>query len=176
MRAAPPRAGWILRQIKFGGHCIKKLEPISSGTPDFARSACVVALTPKVRSDCVGTPPRAEYRASRPLALPLLSILIFCGGGFFKIEWAAKARGGFLLGKRKCGIQIQKVLAIQSSLRNGEMLICMCLPQTHPCAHNHPRRFEEHYKTAGMAPIKSQKITQIPNTLQNGQKLRPARS
>ena len=28
--------------------------------------------------------PRAEYRASRPLALPLLSILIFCGGDLKK--------------------------------------------------------------------------------------------
>lgn len=27
----------------FGGHCIKKSEPISSRTPDFARSACLVA-------------------------------------------------------------------------------------------------------------------------------------
>ena len=66
------------------GHCTKKSEPTSSRTPDFARAACGVALTRKVRPDRVGTPPRAEYRASRPLALPLLSILIFCGGGFEK--------------------------------------------------------------------------------------------
>ena len=76
-----------------GGHCIKKSEPTSSRTPDFARSACVVALTQKVRSDRVGTPPRAEYRASRPLALPLLSILIFCGGGDLKKGMGGKGEG-----------------------------------------------------------------------------------
>jgi hypothetical protein len=75
----------------------------------------------------------------------------FAGGGISKKEWAAKARGGFLLGKRKCGIQIQKVLAIQSSLRNGEMQIYMCLPHP-PVRTHHPRRFRKNYKTAGMAP------------------------
>ncbi|KKW23635.1 MAG: hypothetical protein UY74_C0045G0019, partial [Candidatus Kaiserbacteria bacterium GW2011_GWC2_52_8b] len=33
----------------FGGHCIKKLEPISNRTPDFARAERVVALTQTVR-------------------------------------------------------------------------------------------------------------------------------
>jgi len=55
----------------------------------------VVALTQKVRSDRVGSPPRAEYRASGPLALPLLSILIFCGGGLKK-GMDGKGEGGFL--------------------------------------------------------------------------------
>ena len=93
MRAAPPRAGCILRQIKFGGHCTKKSEPTSSRTPSFARAACVVALTRKVRSDRVRTPPRAEYRASRPLALPLLSILIFLRGGEFLKRNGRQGRG-----------------------------------------------------------------------------------
>ena len=35
------------------GHCIKKSEPTSSRTPSFARAACVVALTKKVRPDRV---------------------------------------------------------------------------------------------------------------------------
>ncbi|MDP3770332.1 MAG: hypothetical protein Q8R40_05355 [bacterium] len=34
--------GWFLC---LGGHCIKKFGLTSSKTPDFARSACVVALT-----------------------------------------------------------------------------------------------------------------------------------
>ena len=52
MRAAEPRALPVLRQIKFGGHCIKKLELISNRTPtDFARSACVVTLARQVRPD-----------------------------------------------------------------------------------------------------------------------------
>ena len=37
----------------FGGHYIKKLEPISNKTPNFARSACVDALYRIVRPDCV---------------------------------------------------------------------------------------------------------------------------
>src|SRR3989338_1686257 len=41
----------------FCGHCIKKLEPISNRTPDFARAERVVALTQKVRSDRMRTPP-----------------------------------------------------------------------------------------------------------------------
>jgi len=36
-------------------------------------------------------------------------------------------------------------------LRNGEAQICMRLPKTTQRAH-HPRRFEEQYKTAGIAP------------------------
>src|SRR3990167_6252871 len=66
------------------GHCIKKLEPISNRTPNLARSACVVALTRKVRSDRVRTPPRAEYRASRPLPLPLRFHSRFFAGGIQK--------------------------------------------------------------------------------------------
>ena len=92
MRAAPPRAGCILRQIKFGGHCIKKLEPISSRTPDYARAERVVTLTQKVRSDRVGTPPRAEYRASRPLALPLPNS-DFLPGGDLKKGMGGKGEG-----------------------------------------------------------------------------------
>ena len=88
------------------GHCIKKFGLTSSRTLDFARSACVVALTQKVRSDRVGPRHTSTSSVSRPLALPLL-ILIFLRGGISKKEWAAKARGGFLLGKRKGGIQIQ---------------------------------------------------------------------
>ena len=82
-RAAEPRAGCILRQIKFGGHYIKKSEPTSSRTPDFARSACVVALTQKrtLRSP--------ESRHARSTARPALSpcrssFLFFCGGGILK--------------------------------------------------------------------------------------------
>src|SRR3990167_2776608 len=67
----------------------------------------------------------SESRHARNTARPALSpcrssFLFFCGGGNSKKEWAAKARGGFLLGKRKGVIQIQKGLAIHSSLKNGE--------------------------------------------------------
>jgi len=61
----------------------------------------VVALTQKVRPDRVGTPPRAEYRASRPLALPLLSILIFCGGGFEKRNGRQRRGAASIVGKCK---------------------------------------------------------------------------
>jgi len=44
----------------------------------------VVALTRKVRSDRVRTPPRAEYRASRPLPLPLRFHSRFFAGGIQK--------------------------------------------------------------------------------------------
>src|SRR3989344_7805963 len=79
----------------FCGHCIKKSEPMSNRTPDFARSACVVALNQKPRPDRVDPPPRAEYRASRPLLLPLRFHSDFSRGGNSKKEWAAGGRGGF---------------------------------------------------------------------------------
>src|SRR3989344_3465607 len=93
MRATPPRAQSFLRQIRIGGHYIKKSEPTSSRTPDCSRAACVVALTQKVRSD------RLEPRHARSTARPALSpcrssILIFLRGGFEKRNGAAKARGG----------------------------------------------------------------------------------
>ncbi len=50
---------------KFGGVCLKKLEPISSRTPDFARSACVVACNCIVRSDCVEMRTNAPRTRSR---------------------------------------------------------------------------------------------------------------
>ena len=77
---------------RSSGHCIKKLEPISSRTPDYARAERVVTLTQKVRSDRVGTPPRAEYRASRPLALPLPNS-DFLPGGDLKKGMGGKGEG-----------------------------------------------------------------------------------
>jgi len=43
MRAAKPRGGLFLRQIKFGGHYTKKFELISNKTPDFVRAERAVA-------------------------------------------------------------------------------------------------------------------------------------
>src|SRR3989338_8018080 len=43
----------------------------------------------------------------------------------------------------------------KSSLRNGEAQICMCFPPP-PVRTHHPRHFEKHYKTAGMAPVTKQ--------------------
>ena len=54
--------------------------------------------------------------------------------------------------KEVAGFKYKWSLAMQNSSRNGEAQICMCLPQTHPCAHIIPAVFEENYKTAGMAP------------------------
>jgi hypothetical protein len=82
-----------------------------------------------------------EARPSPRLVVTLKSVASFTGGG--------KSR--------------RRSLAIQNSLRNGEAQICMCLPQTLPCARSHPRRFEEQYKTAGMAP--GEKIN-LRNTMQ----------
>ncbi|HCC06373.1 TPA: hypothetical protein DEP94_03390 [Candidatus Nomurabacteria bacterium] len=82
-------------------------------------------------------PARAEYRASRPLALPLLILIFLRGGGISKKEWAAKARGGFLLGKRKGVIQMQyKVEPRHTKFFKewrGANPICVC--PTLPCAH-----------------------------------------
>jgi hypothetical protein len=41
--------------LHAGGHCIKKSEPTSSKTPNFARAERVVALTRQVRSDYAGS-------------------------------------------------------------------------------------------------------------------------
>jgi len=82
----------------FCGHCIKKLEPISNRTPEFARAACVVALYRIIRPDCVPMPNPATRGVPRVppsrLAAPLHSDF-FAGGGISKKEWAARARGGF---------------------------------------------------------------------------------
>src|SRR3989338_2651360 len=56
--------------------------------------------------------------------------------------------------KEVAGFKYKRCLAMQNFLRNGEAQIRMRLPQTHPCARNHPPRFEEHYKPARMAPVK----------------------
>ena len=45
-------------------------------------------------------------------------------------------------------------LAIQNSLRNGEAQNLYVLGPPTQSAHNQPRRFEEHYKTAGLAPLR----------------------
>jgi len=59
------------------------------------------------------------------------------GGGISKKEWAAKARGGFLLGKRKGVIQMQyKVEPRHTKFFKewrGANPICVC--PTLPCAH-----------------------------------------
>src|SRR3989338_7523758 len=75
-KPTPRTRGWF----GYCGHCTKKSEPTSSRTPDFARSACVVALTKKVRSDL----PEPRHARGTPRPSLLLSILIFCGGGFEK--------------------------------------------------------------------------------------------
>jgi len=58
----------------FGGHYIKKSEPISSRIlTDFARSACVVALAQIFRPDCAGSAPAArEYARGQPQKFPCI--------------------------------------------------------------------------------------------------------
>jgi hypothetical protein len=87
--------------------------------------------------------------------LPLLSILIFCGGGFLKRN-GRQRRGAALpfqdAEKRKrAGFKYQWSLAMQIFLRNGEAqnLYVFTPPTPRTII---PAVFEEHYKTAGMAP------------------------
>jgi hypothetical protein len=54
-----------LARVLIGGVCLKKLEPISSRTPDFARAERVVALNCIVRSDCVVMRTNAPRTRSR---------------------------------------------------------------------------------------------------------------
>ena len=89
----------------------------------------------------------SESRHARSTARPALSpcrssILIFLAGGIQKRNGRQEAGAALPFVKRKrTGFKYKWSLAIQSSLRNGEAQICMRLPQTLPCARNHPRRF-----------------------------------
>src|SRR3989344_5147348 len=51
--------------VFLSGVCLRKLEPISSRTPSFARAERVVALYCIVRSDCVGKRTNAPRTRSR---------------------------------------------------------------------------------------------------------------
>jgi len=112
-----------------------------------------VALTKTVRSERVGTPPRAEYRASRLLALPLLSILIFCGGGFEKRNGRQRRGAASFWEKGRTGFKYKVVPRHAKFFKEwrGAKSVCVC--PSLPCAHIIPAVFEEHYKTAGMAPL-----------------------
>ena len=63
--------------------------------------------------------------------------------------------------KEVAGFKYKWSLAIQNSLRNGEAQNLYVLAPPTQCAHNHPRRFEEHFKTAGLPEIKSAQVVRI---------------
>jgi hypothetical protein len=103
-------------------------ELISSASPDFARSARVVAFAFSSRFEPVvmlNPAYRAEYRASPPPAPPARFHSVFWRGECEK-EWAAGGRGGASFSrfqeKEAGGIQYKWSLVIQNSLRNGEAL------------------------------------------------------
>jgi len=78
--------------------------------------------------------------------LPLLSILIFCGGNSKK-EWAARAEGGTSFSrfqeKEVGGIHMQSDASPYKILQGtARRKTYMCLPRP-PVRTHHPRRFEE---------------------------------
>jgi len=116
----------------------------------------VVALTRKVRSDRVRTPPRAEYRASRPLPLPLRFHSRFFAGGIQKRNGRQEAGAALPFQdskkRKRAGFKYKWSLAMQNSLRNGEAQNLYALgPPSRPRAII-PAVLKKYYKTAGMAP------------------------
>ena len=85
------------------------------------------------------------------LAAPLHSD--FLRGGDLKKGMGGKGEGRLLFKKKEGRDSNTKGTrhSIVFKEWRGSKSICVC--PTHPCAHNHPRRFEEHYKTAGMGPL-----------------------
>src|SRR3989344_8222864 len=120
-------------------------------------------------------PPRGVPRVAALCPCRSVSILVFLAGGIQKRNGRQEAGAALPFEKRKrAGFEYNKVqtarmhqtsrlhkirntkwsLAIQNSLRNGEAQNLYALGPTLPSARNHPHRFEEQYKTAGMGPWK----------------------